>query len=82
MPEAASISHGHGRRHGFGPVAEQLPIKPPVEYSAWMQLRPRIARELLQLANAGSLPAGAALKRVCQQSVRRRTAARATRPAS
>lgn len=47
-------------------VAEQLPIKPPVEYSAWMRLRPRIARELLQLANAGSLPAGAALKRVFQ----------------
>jgi hypothetical protein len=48
-------------------VVEQLPIKPPVEYSAWMQLRPRIARELLQLASAGSLPTGAALKRVCQQ---------------
>ncbi len=46
-------------------VAEQLPLKPPVEYAAWMKLRPRIARELLQLANAGSLPAGAALKRVC-----------------
>jgi hypothetical protein len=46
-------------------VAEQLPLKPPVEYSAWMKLRPRITRELLQLANAGSLPAGAALKRVC-----------------
>jgi hypothetical protein len=47
-------------------VAEQLPLQPPVEYSAWMQLRPRIARELLQLANAGSLPAGTALKRVCR----------------
>jgi hypothetical protein len=46
-------------------VAEQLPLKPPVEYAAWLKLRPRIARELLQLANAGSLPAGAALKRVC-----------------
>jgi hypothetical protein len=46
-------------------VAEQLPLKPPAEYAAWMRLRPRIARELLQLANAGSLPAGAALKRVC-----------------
>ena len=46
-------------------VLEQLPLKPPVEYAAWMQLRPRIARELLQLANAGSLPAGPALKRVC-----------------
>lgn len=46
-------------------VAEQLPLKPPVEYSGWMKLRPRIARELLQLANAGSLPAGAALRRVC-----------------
>ena len=48
-------------------VAEQLPIKAPGEYSAWMRLRPRIARELLQLANAGSLPAGASLKRVCHQ---------------
>lgn len=48
------------------PVAEQVPLKPPVEYAAWMQLRPRIARELLQLANRGSLPAGAALKRVCR----------------
>ena len=47
-------------------VAEQLPIEPPVDYSAWMQLRPRIARELLQLANAGSLPTGASLKRVCR----------------
>jgi hypothetical protein len=47
-------------------VAEQLPIQPPAEYAAWMKLRPRIARELLQLANAGSLPAGAALKRVCR----------------
>jgi hypothetical protein len=46
-------------------VAEQLPLKPPTEYGAWMQLRPRIARELLQLANRGSLPAGPALKRVC-----------------
>jgi hypothetical protein len=46
-------------------VAEQLPLQPPVAYAAWMKLRPRIARELLQLANAGSLPAGAALKRVC-----------------
>lgn len=46
-------------------VAEQVPIKPPVEYSAWMQLRPRITRELLRLADAGSLPTGAALKRVC-----------------
>src|SRR5262245_52113534 len=47
-------------------VAEQLPIEPPVEYSAWMQLRPRITRELLQLASAGSLPTGRSLKRVCQ----------------
>jgi hypothetical protein len=46
-------------------VAEQVPLQPPAEYSAWLRLRPRIARELLQLANAGSLPAGAALKRVC-----------------
>ncbi|HKQ16077.1 MAG TPA: ECF-type sigma factor [Steroidobacteraceae bacterium] len=47
-------------------VAEQLPIEPPVDYSAWMQLRPRITKELLQLANAGSLPTGASLKRVCR----------------
>ena len=46
-------------------VAEQLPLEPPVEYAAWVRLRPRIARALLQLANAGSLPTGAALKRVC-----------------
>ena len=46
-------------------VAEQLPIVPPAEYSAWMRLRPRIAKELLQLAHAGSLPTGASLKRVC-----------------
>ena len=45
---------------------EERPIKPPVEYSAWMQLRPRIARELLNLATAGSLPAGPALKHVCR----------------
>jgi hypothetical protein len=47
-------------------VAEQWPIEPPVDYSAWMQLRPRITKELLQLANAGSLPTGASLKRVCR----------------
>jgi hypothetical protein len=46
-------------------VDEQLPMTPPVDYGAWMQLRPRITRELLQLANAGSLPTGASLKRVC-----------------
>jgi hypothetical protein len=48
-------------------VAEHVPVKPPVEYSAWMELRPRIARELLDLATAGSLPTGAALKRVCHR---------------
>jgi ECF sigma factor len=47
-------------------VAEHLPIEPPVDYAAWMQLRPRITKELLQLANAGSLPTGASLKRVCR----------------
>ena len=47
------------------PVAEQLPIVPPVDYPAWLRLRPRITKELLQLADAGSLPTGAALKRVC-----------------
>ena len=52
-------------------AAAQLPIKPPVspprDYGAWLQLRPRVARELLQLATAGSLPTGAALKHVCRQ---------------
>jgi hypothetical protein len=47
-------------------VDAQLPMTPPADYSAWMQLRPRITRELLQLANAGSLPTGASLKRVCR----------------
>jgi ECF sigma factor len=45
----------------------QQPIDPPVSYSAWLELRPRIARELRQLATAGSLPTGVALKRVCRQ---------------
>lgn len=45
-------------------VAEQVPLKPPVEYAEWIKLRPRIARELLQLTNRGSLHAGAALKSV------------------
>jgi len=49
------------------PVAEQLPIVPPVDYPAWLRLRPRITKELLQLADAGSLPTGASLKRVCQR---------------
>ena len=44
-----------------------LPIEPPNDYAAWLRLRPLIARELLELANAGSLPAGAALKRVCRK---------------
>jgi hypothetical protein len=48
-------------------AAAQLPIKPPIEYSAWVRLRPRIARELLQLATAGSLPTGPALKHVCRR---------------
>jgi hypothetical protein len=48
-------------------AAAHLPIEPPAEYSAWLRLRPLIARELLKRADAGSLPTGAALKRVCRQ---------------
>jgi hypothetical protein len=44
-----------------------MPITPPVDYASWLQLRPQIARELAQLATAGSLPTGAALKRVFAQ---------------
>ena len=47
--------------------APPLPIAPPVEYSAWMRLRPYITRELLHLATAGSVSTGAALKHVCRQ---------------
>jgi ECF sigma factor len=39
----------------------------PTDYPAWLRLRPRITQELLHLASAGSLPAGAALKRVCRK---------------
>ena len=39
----------------------------PTNYPAWLRLRPRITQELLHLASAGSLPAGAALKRVCRK---------------
>ena len=42
-------------------------MTPPLDYSAWVELRPQIARQLMQLATAGSLPTGAALKRVAQQ---------------
>jgi hypothetical protein len=44
-----------------------LPTGLPTDYPAWLRLRPRITQELLQLASAGSLPAGAALKRVCRK---------------
>jgi hypothetical protein len=47
--------------------AAVLAIEPPTDYSAWLRLRPRITQELLQLATAGSMPAGAALKRVCRK---------------
>ena len=47
--------------------AVALPIALPTDYPAWLQLRPRITQELLHLASAGSLPAGAALKRVCRK---------------
>ena len=52
---------------GTTQAAARLPIEPPGEYSEWLRLRPLIARELLQLAKAGSLPAGAALRRVCRK---------------
>src|SRR5262249_54070897 len=42
-------------------------VEPPADYSGWMRLRPLIARELLQLASAGSMPSGAALRRVCHK---------------
>jgi hypothetical protein len=47
--------------------AARLPIEPPADYAAWIKLRPQVARELLQLAQAGSLPTGPALKRVCRK---------------
>src|SRR5262245_7374112 len=50
-----------------GEAVAQLPIEPPTDYSAWLRLRPLVARELLLLARAGSLPTGAALKRVCRK---------------
>ena len=48
-------------------AAAHLVVEPPTDYSAWLRLRPLIARELLQLARAGSLPTGAALKHVCRK---------------
>src|ERR1044072_8350543 len=42
-------------------------VELPTDYSAWLRLRPRITEELLHLASAGSMPAGAALKRVCRK---------------
>jgi ECF sigma factor len=47
--------------------AQSLPVAPPVDYTDWLRLRPRIARELLSIATARSLPTGAALRQVCQQ---------------
>jgi hypothetical protein len=47
--------------------AVDLPMELPTDYPAWLRLRPRITQELLHLASAGSLPAGAALKRVCRR---------------
>jgi hypothetical protein len=57
VTEADSTSHD---------TAAPLPIQPPLNYTAWLALRPRIARELLQRAQAGSLPTGAALRQVCR----------------
>ena len=45
----------------------QPPLAPPSDYSAWLRLRPLVARELLHLARAGSLPTGAALQHVRQK---------------
>jgi hypothetical protein len=47
--------------------AVALAVGLPTDYPAWLRLRPRITQELLHLASAGSLPAGAALKRVCRK---------------
>jgi hypothetical protein len=55
------------RDRGSSEATGSLPIAPPGDYSAWLRLRPFVTRELLQLANAGSLPTGAALKRVCRK---------------
>jgi ECF sigma factor len=52
---------------GTSEAAARLSMEPPADYSGWLRLRPLITRELLQLAKAGSLPTGAALKRVCRQ---------------
>jgi ECF sigma factor len=52
---------------GTSAAATRLVVEPPKDYSAWLRLRPLITRELLQLAKAGSLPAGAALKQVCRK---------------
>jgi ECF sigma factor len=48
-------------------AAARLVIEPPADYSAWLRLRPLIARELLQLARTGALPTGAALEHVCRK---------------
>ena len=47
--------------------AAQWPVEPPADYAAWLKLRPRVARELLQAAQAGALPTGPALRRVCRK---------------
>jgi hypothetical protein len=47
--------------------AVDLAVELPTDYPGWLRLRPRITEELLHLASAGSLPAGAALKRVCRK---------------
>jgi ECF sigma factor len=48
-------------------VTDEDTMELPADYSGWLKLRPTIARELLQLASAGSLPSGAALRRVCKK---------------
>jgi hypothetical protein len=44
-----------------------MPITPPVDYASWLQLRPQIARELVQRSTAGSLPTGTALREVFER---------------
>ena len=62
--------------------ARPLPIEPPMDYAAWMRLRPRIACELLETGQRRL----AADRRIAQARlpppVRRRLQPATTRPAS
>ena len=67
LKSVAYGTHGHGRRHGNDPVADATAHQaPPVEYSAWMRLRAVHRARAAAASHAGSLPTGAALKRVFQ----------------